>query len=156
MALEIEHKFLLRDERWRDQVEHSLRMRQGYLVSDATRSVRVRVAGDQGYLNIKSGTLGIARREYEYRIPLAEAEELLNTLCEKPLLEKTRHFIHYGDHLWEVDEFSGDNAGLIVAEVELGAVDEAFARPDWIGEEVSHDLRYYNSQLVRHPYKDWR
>ncbi len=156
MALEIEHKFLLRDERWRDQVEHSLRMRQGYLVSDATRSVRVRVAGDQGYLNIKSGTLGIARREYEYRIPLAEAEELLNTLCEKPLLEKTRHFIHYGDHLWEVDEFGGDNAGLIVAEVELGAVDEAFARPDWIGEEVSHDLRYYNSQLVRHPYKDWR
>ncbi|HNW77969.1 MAG TPA: CYTH domain-containing protein, partial [Candidatus Competibacteraceae bacterium] len=150
------HKFLLRDERWRDQVEHSLRMRQGYLVSDATRSVRVRVAGDQGYLNIKSGTLGIARREYEYRIPLAEAEELLNTLCEKPLLEKTRHFIHYGDHLWEVDEFGGDNAGLIVAEVELGAVDEAFARPDWIGEEVSHDLRYYNSQLVRHPYKDWR
>ena len=156
MALEIEHKFLLRDERWRDQVEHSLRMRQGYLVSDATRSVRVRVAGDQGYLNIKSGTLGIARREYEYRIPLDEAEELLDTLCEKPLLEKTRHFIHYGDHLWEVDEFSGDNAGLIVAEVELGAVDEAFARPDWIGEEVSHDLRYYNSQLVRHPYKDWR
>ncbi|HQC73034.1 MAG TPA: CYTH domain-containing protein [Candidatus Competibacteraceae bacterium] len=156
MALEIEHKFLLRDERWRDQVEHSLRMRQGYLVSDATRSVRVRVAGDQGYLNIKSGTLGIARREYEYRIPLAEAEELLNTLCEKPLLEKTRHFIHYGDHLWEVDEFGGDNAGLIVAEVELGTVDEAFARPDWIGEEVSHDLRYYNSQLVRHPYKDWR
>ena len=72
------------------------------------------------------------------------------------MLEKTRHFIHYGDHLWEVDEFSGDNAGLIVAEVELGAVDEAFARPDWIGEEVSHDLRYYNSQLVRHPYKDWR
>ena len=156
MALEIEHKFLLRDERWRDQVERSLRMRQGYLVSDATRSVRVRVAGDQGYLNIKSGTLGIARREYEYRIPLAEAEELLNTLCEKPLLEKTRHFIHYGDHLWEVDEFGGDNAGLIVAEVELGTVDEAFARPDWVGEEVSHDLRYYNSQLVRHPYKDWR
>ena len=156
MALEIEHKFLLRDERWRDQVERSLRMRQGYLVSDATRSVRVRVAGDQGYLNIKSGTLGIARREYEYRIPLDEAEELLDTLCEKPLLEKTRHFIHYGDHLWEVDEFGGDNAGLIVAEVELGAVDEAFARPDWIGEEVSHDLRYYNSQLVRHPYKDWR
>jgi adenylate cyclase len=156
MALEIEHKFLLRDGRWRDQVERSLRMRQGYLVSDATRSVRVRVAGGEGYLNIKSGTLGIARREYEYRIPLAEAEELLDTLCEKPLLEKTRHFLHYGDHLWEVDEFSGDNAGLIVAEVELGAVDEAFARPDWIGEEVSHDLRYYNSQLVRHPYKDWR
>lgn len=156
MALEIEHKFLLRDERWRDQVERSLRMRQGYLVSDATRSVRVRVAGGEGYLNIKSGTLGIARREYEYRIPLDEAEELLDTLCEKPLLEKTRHLLHYGDHLWEVDEFSGDNAGLIVAEVELGAVDEAFARPDWIGEEVSHDLRYYNSQLVRHPYKDWR
>ena len=155
MATEIEHKFLIRDDRWRRQVERSVRMRQGYLTSDARCSVRVRVAGGQGFLNIKSGTLGIQRSEYEYPIPLAEAEEILDTLCEKPLLEKTRHLVYFGEHLWEIDEFAGDNAGLIVAEVELSRSDESFARPDWLGEEVSHDIRYYNSQLARHPYVTW-
>lgn len=155
MATEIEHKFLLRDDRWRQQVERSVRMRQGYLTSDARCSVRVRVAGGQGFLNLKSGTLGIQRSEYEYSIPLAEAEEILDTLCEKPLLEKTRHFVRFGDHLWEIDEFAGANAGLIVAEVELSCPDEPFVRPDWAGEDVSHDIRYYNSQLVRHPYATW-
>ena len=155
MATEIEHKFLLRDDRWRSQVERSARLRQGYLTSDARCSVRVRIANDQGFLNIKSGTLGIQRSEYEYPIPLAEAEEILDTLCEKPLLEKTRHYLHFGEHLWEIDEFAGDNAGLIVAEVELRRVDEPFARPDWLGEEVSHDIRYYNSQLARHPFSTW-
>ena len=86
---------------------------------------------------------------------LAEAEEILDTLCEKPVLEKTRHYLHFGNHLWEIDEFAGDNAGLIVAEIELSRVDEPFARPDWLGEEVSHDIRYYNSQLARHPYRKW-
>jgi adenylate cyclase len=141
MAVEIEHKFLVRDERWRREVERSVRMRQGYLTSDARCSVRVRVADDQGFLNIKSGTLGIQRSEYEYPIPLAEAEEILDTLCEKPLLEKTRHYLRFDGRLWEIDEFAGANAGLIVA--------------DWVGEEVSHDLRYYNSQLARHPYTTW-
>ncbi|TVR62019.1 MAG: CYTH domain-containing protein [Candidatus Competibacteraceae bacterium] len=155
MATEIEHKFLVRDDSWRPQVERSVWMRQGYLTSDARCSVRVRVADGQGLLNLKSGTLGIQRSEYEYVIPLAEAEEILDTLCEPPLLEKTRHFLHYGEHLWEIDEFAGDNAGLIVAEVELNHLDEPFARPDWLGEDVSHDLRYYNSQLVRHPYRRW-
>ena len=155
MATEIEHKFLLRDERWRTQVERSVRLRQGYLTSDARCSVRVRVAEDQGFLNLKSGTLGIQRSEYEYPIPLAEAEEILDALCEKPLLEKTRHYLHFGNHLWEIDEFAGDNAGLIVAEIELSRVDEPFARPDWLGEEVSHDIRYDNSQLARHPYRNW-
>lgn len=155
MAVEIEHKFLVRDERWRREVERSVRMRQGYLTSDARCSVRVRVAGDQGYLNVKSGTLGIQRSEYEYLIPLAEAEEILDTLCEQPLLEKTRHFVRFGGHLWEIDEFEGDNAGLIVAEVELSRTDEPFDRPDWLGEDVSHDIRYYNSQLARHPYRTW-
>jgi adenylate cyclase len=155
MATEIEHKFLLRDDRWRQQVERSVWMRQGYLTSDARCSVRVRVAGGQGFLNIKSGTLGIQRSEYEYPIPLAEAEEILDALCEKPLLEKTRHFVHVGDHVWEIDEFAGANAGLIVAEVELSRPDEAFARPDWAGEDVSHDIRYYNSQLARQPYTTW-
>jgi adenylate cyclase len=155
MATEIEHKFLIRDDRWRQQVERSVRMRQGYLTSDARCSVRVRVAGGQGFLNIKSGTLGIQRSEYEYPIPLAEAEEILDTLCEQPLLEKTRHFVRVGAHLWEIDEFAGANAGLIVAEVELSRPDEPFERPDWAGEDVSHDIRYYNSQLARHPYATW-
>jgi len=155
MAVEIEHKFLVRDERWRWEVERSVRMRQGYLTSDARCSVRVRVAGDQGHLNVKSGTLGIQRSEYEYPIPLAEAEEILDTLCEQPLLEKTRHFVRFGGHLWEIDEFEGDNAGLIVAEVELSRIDEPFDQPDWLGADVSHDIRYYNSQLARHPYRTW-
>jgi adenylate cyclase len=159
MANEIEHKFLIRDDRWRQQVERSAPMRQGYLTSDARCSVRVRVADGQGFLNIKSviksGTLGIQRSEYEYPIPLAEAEEILDTLCEKPLLEKTRHYLHFGGRLWEIDEFAGDNTGLIVAEVELDRPDEPFARPDWLGEDVSHDIRYYNSQLARHPYNTW-
>ncbi|MFZ1828266.1 MAG: CYTH domain-containing protein [Candidatus Competibacteraceae bacterium] len=155
MATEIEHKFLLRDDRWRSQVERSARLRQGYLISDARCSVRVRIAEGQGFLNIKSGTLGIQRSEYEYPIPLAEAEEILDTLCEKPLLEKTRHYLKFDQHLWEIDEFSGENAGLIVAEVELSRIDEPFAQPDWLGEDVSHDIRYYNSQLARHPYQTW-
>ena len=104
---------------------------------------------------IKSGTLGIQRSEYEYSIPLAEAEELLDTLCEKPLLEKTRHFVRHHGHRWEIDEFTGDNSGLVVAELELKHPDDAFVRPDWLGEEVSHDIRYYNSQLARHPYSTW-
>lgn len=155
MATEIEYKFLICNERWRSQVDRSVRMRQGYLTSDTRCSVRVRVADNQGFLNIKSGTLGIQRSEYEYPIPLAEAEEILDTLCERPLLEKIRHYVRFGEHLWEIDEFAGDNAGLIVAEVELDHPDEPFARPDWLGEDVSHDIRYYNSQLARHPYRTW-
>lgn len=155
MATEIEYKFLICNERWRSQVDRSVRMRQGYLTSDTRCSVRVRVADNQGFLNIKSGTLGIQRSEYEYSIPLAEAEEILDTLCERPLLEKIRHYVRFGEHLWEIDEFAGDNAGLIVAEVELDHPDEPFARPDWLGEDVSHDIRYYNSQLARHPYRTW-
>ncbi len=156
MAQEIEHKFLVRDASWRQHVYRSVAVRQGYLVSDAVRSVRVRVAADKAYLNIKSGVIGVSRSEYEYQIPLADGHELLNTLCRKPLVEKTRHLLRYGDHVWEIDEFAGDNAGLIVAEVELTSLGEAFARPPWLGEEVSHELRYYNSQLALHPYKDWR
>ncbi len=155
MGTEIEHKFLLRDERWRQQTTRSVRMRQGYLTSDERCSVRVRVAGDQGFLNVKSGTLGIQRSEYEYPIPLAEAEEILDTLCEKPVLEKTRHYVPVGEHCWEVDEFAGANAGLIVAEVELSRPDEPFERPDWAGEDVSGDPRYYNSRLARQPYTTW-
>jgi adenylate cyclase len=156
MAQEIEHKFLVRDESWRRQVYRSVQMRQGYLVSDAVRSVRVRIAGDAAHLNIKSGTLGVTRSEYEYSIPIAEAEEILDRLCRQPLLEKTRHYVRHDDHVWEIDEFEGDNAGLVVAEVELQQPGERFTRPPWLGEEVSHDRRYYNSELAVHPYRDWR
>jgi adenylate cyclase len=156
MPQEIERKFLVRDDRWRPAVYRSERLRQGYLVSDATRSVRIRITGDAAHLNIKSATLGVSRSEYEYPIPLSDAGELLEQLCRQPLLEKTRHWLRYGEHVWEVDVFDGDNAGLIVAEVELSAPDEDFARPPWLGEEVSHDRRYYNSCLAEHPYQDWR
>ncbi len=155
MGVEIEYKFLLRNDRWRQQVERSVYMRQGYLASDAHCSVRVRIANNQGFLNIKSSTIGIQRIEYEYLIPLTEAEEILETLCEKPFLEKTRHFLSHDQHTWEIDEFSGENAGLIVAEIELSHPDEQLIQPDWIGENVSYDIRYYSVQLARHPYKNW-
>ncbi len=155
MATEIEHKFLVVDPRWRAQVERSVRMRQGYLVSDAVRSVRVRIEGDVARLNIKSAVVGISRDEYEYHIPLADAEAMLAALCGAKV-EKTRHFVHHGGRLWEIDEFEGDNAGLVVAELELEREGEAIVKPDWAGDEVSHELRYYNSQLALHPYKEWR
>jgi adenylate cyclase len=155
MAIEIERKFLLRDERWRDAADGGTRFRQGYLIGAERASVRVRIEGDQANINIKSATLGIKRQEYEYAIPLDEAEELLDTLCEQPQISKTRYLVPYGEHTWEIDVFDGDNAGLVVAEVELAAEDEAFACPPWVGEEVSGDTRYYNVCLVKHPYKDW-
>jgi adenylate cyclase len=155
MATEIERKFLLRDDAWRAHADGGTRMRQGYLLGSEKASVRVRVSGDRAHLNIKSATLGVQRREYEYEIPLADAGEILDTLCEGPLIEKTRYHVRHENHTWEIDVFAGDNQGLVVAEIELGAVDEHFARPSWLGEEVSHDPRYYNVCLVKHPYKDW-
>ncbi len=155
MATEIERKFLLRDESWRDIANSGTRFRQGYLIGAERASVRVRIEGEQANLNIKSATLGIHRQEFEYPIPLEEAEELLDTLCEQPQIIKTRYLVPYGEHTWEIDVFDGDNVGLVVAEVELAAEDEAFERPSWIGEEVSGDTRYYNVCLVKHPYKDW-
>lgn len=156
MATEIERKFLLANEGWRDSVEKSVAYRQGYLSGGEESSVRVRIEGEQARLNIKSATLGIHRHEYEYPIPLEEAQEILETLCRKPLVEKTRHFVHVGQHEWEIDEFGSDNAGLIVAEIELHSEDEAFEMPSWAGKEVSDDPRYYNVSLVSHPYKDWK
>lgn len=156
MADEIERKFLLRDDRWRAHIERSVRQVQGYLGSVETCSIRIRIEGDKASLNIKSATLGVSRSEYDYPVPKNEAEEILEHLCRKPLIDKTRHFIQAGKHVWEIDEFHGDNDGLIVAEVELAHPDEAFERPDWLGEEVSYDTRYYNVCLVEHPYKDWR
>lgn len=155
MATEIERKFLLRDDSWRDEADAGTRFRQGYLIGAEKASVRVRTEGESANINIKSATLGIHRQEYEYPIPLAEAQELLDTLCEQPQIEKTRYHVTVGEHLWEVDVFEGDNAGLVVAEVELADENEAFEMPVWAGEEVSHDTRYYNVCLIKHPYCEW-
>ena len=154
MATEIERKFLVTSEDWRAHVYRSEVFRQGYLVSDSVRSVRVRLSGDQAWLNIKSATVGASRSEYEYLIPQSDAHELLQ-LCEHPLLEKTRHWIKHGPHIWEIDEFAAANIGLVVAEVELERVDEALSLPNWIGCEVTDDIRYYNVMLARQPYSSW-
>lgn len=153
MGIEIERKFLLTADDWRSRVSRTSKLRQGYLGGDGV-SVRVRIEDDTANLNVKSRTPGIARSEFEYPIPMADAHALL-ALVEGPLLEKTRHHVDHAGHVWEIDEFEGDNAGLIVAEIELDSVDEAFERPAWIGREVTDDARYYNLNLSRDPYSRW-
>jgi adenylate cyclase len=155
MAIEIERKFLLTDESWRADVVRAVTMHQGYLGSDPQCSVRVRLAGTEAWLNIKSATLGIERLEFEYAIPLEDAATMLQYLCGARSLSKTRHYVIHGGHTWEIDEFDGDNRGLIVAEVELADAEEPFARPTWLGQEVSDDPRYYNVCLIDHPYTRW-
>ncbi|MCH8503673.1 MAG: CYTH domain-containing protein [Ectothiorhodospiraceae bacterium] len=155
MATEIERKFLVVSDDWRACVQRSQPMRQGYLSGGRKGSIRVRIAGYRAWLNIKSATLGVRRLEFEYAIPLQDAAEMLERLCDGPLVEKVRHEVPLGDHLWEVDEFQGENAGLIVAEVELADEDETFTMPSWAGEEVSNDPRYYNVSLVKSPYSTW-
>jgi len=155
MGVEIERKFLLANDGWRGLGQPTL-MRQGYLCADPERTVRVRIEGERAVITIKSKATGASRGEWEYAIPVPDAAELLDGLCEQPLVEKIRHRIPHAGHVWEVDEFLGLNAGLVVAEIELGAEDEAFARPDWIGREVTGEKRYYNSSLIRHPYSLWK
>lgn len=155
MPVEIERKFLLANDDWRDEVLRSSRIRQGYLGQLDKASVRIRVAGDRANINVKSATLGMRRMEYEYEIPLSEAEEMLDQLCEQPQVDKTRFIVERGSHVWEIDEFYADNAGLTVAEVELNSETEAFEKPVWLGEEVTEDPRYYNVNLIKHPFKNW-
>jgi len=155
MATEIERKFLVTDDSWRADADAGTAYRQGYIVGASHASVRVRLEGEAAYLNIKSATLGVRRLEFEYPVPLEDARVMLESLCAKPLIEKTRYLLDHGGHHWEIDVFSGDNAGLVVAEIELADEAESFARPPWVGEEVSHDPRYYNVSLVDHPYKEW-
>ena len=156
MAIEIEHKFLLANDDWRKAVQTSVKYKQGYLSSQPTSSIRVRIADQQAWLNIKSATIGTQRLEFEYEIPLHDAEAIINTLCGKPLIEKIRHFVLHEGNTWEIDEFEGDNKGLIVAEIELSEVGEDFAKPNWLGAEVTHELRYYNNNLAIKPYSKWR
>lgn len=155
MAREIERKFLVVGDAWKQRADAGTPMRQGYMFGSEKSSVRVRVAGDRAWLNIKSATLGITRTEFDYAIPVEDAHEMLETLCDLPLIEKIRYHVRHGDHVWDVDVFSGANAGLVVAEIELNDADESFQKPDWAGDEVSDDPRYYNVCLVRHPYRNW-
>jgi adenylate cyclase len=154
MAQEIERKFLLADDSWKPGAL-GVPYRQGYLCTDKERTVRVRIVGERGLLTVKGMTRGISRAEYEYDIPLQDAIQLLDDLCLRPLIEKTRYRVTHGDLTWEIDEFHGENAGLVVAEVELASTDQDVPMPDWVGEEVSGDPRYFNSNLGRHPYSRW-
>lgn len=155
MGIEIERKFLVVNDSWREAASPGIPIKQGYLLGGKHASVRVRLQGDKANLNIKSATLGVRRQEFEYAIPLDDAEVLLATLCHRPLIEKVRYLVPYVDKQWEIDVFEGDNAGLVVAELELQDETENYVRPPWLGEEVSHDPRYYNTSLSQHPYKDW-
>lgn len=154
MAIEIERKFLVTGNGWRS-LAVGTPYRQGYIAAGVGRTVRVRVAGDRGYLTIKGPRIGHSRTEFEYPIPLEDAYQMLHSLCERPLIEKIRYKIPWESLIWEVDEFEGENKGLIIAEVELAHERQAIRFPDWIGKEVSHDPRYYNSSLMRHPFSRW-
>lgn len=155
MPAEIERKFLVVSDAWREHASAGERMRQGYLARAARGSVRVRVCGERAWLNIKSATVGVSRLEYEYPIPVAEGREMLERLCLDGLIEKTRYYVKHAAHRWEVDVFEGENAGLVVAEIELASESEPFEHPAWLGAEVSHDVRYYNSALAEHPFSRW-
>ncbi len=155
MGIEIEKKFLLKNDDWKKESDEGEQFRQGYMSGSNRSSIRIRVAGDRANINIKSATLGVTRKEYEYEIPVEDANEMLDSMCERPFIEKRRHFVQRGPHIWEIDVFEGDNEGLVVAEIELSDPDEPFDIPSWIGEEVSEDPKYYNVCLVNHPYKDW-
>ncbi|SDE36665.1 CYTH domain-containing protein [Desulfuromonas thiophila] len=154
MGVEIERKFLLCGDGWRQQARSRQRLCQGYLCSSVERTVRVRLAGEQAWLTIKGPTQGLRRAEYEYAIPATEAAELLQ-LCQQPLIDKWRYLVWLQDQLWEIDEFLGANSGLLLAEIELPHEDAVFVRPDWLGPEVSAAARYSNACLQQHPYSAW-
>lgn len=152
MGIEIERKFLVSGDAWRNN--SGVLYRQGYLNRDKARTVRVRLAGDAAYLTVKGQSTGASRAEFEYPIPCADAVALL-ALCDGPLIEKTRYIVLHAGMRWEVDEFAGDNAGLVVAELELASEDQAFEHPAWLGAEVTHNARYFNSNLATHPFRVW-
>ena len=153
MAIEIERKFLVTSHEWQEVL--GVMFSQGYLNRDKDRTVRVRVAGPHGFLTIKGSTSGATRAEFEYEIPLIDAESLLK-LCEGPIIQKIRRVIHYKGFKWELDEFLGENAGLVVAEIELKSEEQPFDKPSWLGQEVTYDPRYYNSNLSENPYGSWQ
>jgi adenylate cyclase len=154
MAQEIERKYLLKEDSWRNLAEGTVYC-QGYIATQDKTTVRVRIVGQQGYLTIKGPSIAYSRLEFEYPIPVRDAQEMLNTLCQSPFIEKIRYKIAWGGLIWEIDEFQGLNQGLILAEVELTDPKQEILLPPWIGEEVSHDPRYFNSYLVKHPFSQW-
>ena len=154
MGKEIERKFLVKGDLWK-QGATGVAYRQGYLSTVKERTVRVRTVGARGYLTIKGLTVGVTRSEFEYEIPTVDANAMLDTLCERPLIEKNRYTIGHAGVTWEIDEFFGDNRGLVVAEVELNDEQQALTLPPWAGQEVSGDPRYFNSNLIKNPYTRW-
>ncbi|MCX8210889.1 MAG: adenylate cyclase [Bdellovibrionota bacterium] len=154
MAKEIERKFLISSESWKDKVTRAITIKQGYLSSEPTRTVRIRIAGEQGFLTIKGRSVGFTRPEFEYEIPVTDALEMIE-LCEQPVIEKIRYLVIEYGKTWEVDVFSGVNEGLTLAEIELDSEGEEFVLPAWIGAEVSDDPRYFNSSLIRSPFSNW-
>ncbi|MBT9312168.1 CYTH domain-containing protein [Leptothoe kymatousa] len=154
MAKEIERKFLVQGDAWRSLATGRYYC-QGYIPTQGKQTVRVRIIGEQGYLTLKGPTVGISRSEFEYPIPLADAQAMLAELCEQPFIEKYRYRIPMGEFVWEIDEFSGENQGLLLAEVELTDPEQVVELPSWIGQEVTGDPRYYNSNLVTQPFKTW-
>jgi CYTH domain-containing protein len=155
MAKEIERKFLVTGPGYKEGVA-GVAYRQGYLSTVKERTVRVRTVGPKGFLTIKGITVGVSRSEFEYEIPSSEADAMLNDLCERPLIEKNRYKVKHGGLVWEIDEFFGENAGLVVAEVELSDENQALTLPPWVGAEVSGDPRYFNSNLIKHPFTKWK
>jgi CYTH domain-containing protein len=154
MGREVERKYLVAGDAWR-ALGNGTRYRQGYLSSEKERTVRIRSTGEKGYVTIKGISVGATRAEYEYEIPLADADAMIDTLVERPIIEKYRYEIPFGNVVVQVDEFLGENAGLVVAEIELASEDQEFEKPDWLGKEVTGDPRYYNANLIRHPYSNW-
>lgn len=154
MGKEVERKYRVSSEAWR-ALGRGIHYRQGYLNSNKERTVRIRSTGEKAYITIKGITVGATRAEYEYEIPVADADAIIDTLAERPIIEKRRYEIAYGGVIVQVDEFLGENTGLVVAEVELESEDQVFEKPAWLGDEVTSDPRYYNANLVRHPYSKW-
>ena len=155
MAREIERKFRVQSDAWRAEIERSTLLRQAYLANTARASIRVRLEGECALLSIKGMERGVSRDEYEVPLPMADAREILERLCEGIPIEKWRHIVVHEGSRWEIDEFLGENAGLVIAELELDHEEAAFARPSWLGTEVTHEERYYNFRLSQKPYRHW-
>ncbi len=158
MSAEIERKFLVRDSSWKEQVSSSTEFRQRYVstTGEAHRTIRLRLAGEKAFLTLKTEATGLIRGEYEYEIPYGDGMEIFQRICDGPAIEKVRHLVAFGGKQWEIDEFLGDNAGLVVAEIELESPDEPFPRPPWLGREVTEDHRYANSSLTKNPFQNWK
>lgn len=154
MGKEIERKFLVIGDSWR-KLAKGTAYRQGYLSTEKERIVRIRTIGEKGYITVKGISIGMIRSEFEYEIPMEDAKQILDELCEKPLIEKYRFKIPFDNMVWEVDEFFGENKGLIIAEIELISVDQSFSKPTWIGKEVTYEPKYFNANLIHNPFSKW-